>query len=108
MSYKFKPKSASDLKDVEVSNIESLGLVSLEPRILLDAAGFVTGAEVAMEAMAVEGAELGVQAIFESTEEATAAPVNGPWLAELTQTDTDDVPNDDVTDAPVNGPWLGD
>lgn len=79
MSYKFKPKIQTGLDDMTVTNVETLGLVSLEPRILLDAAGFVTGAEVAAEAVAAEGAEIGVQAIFEG-EQDSAEPVGGPWL----------------------------
>ncbi|MBX2868410.1 MAG: MSCRAMM family adhesin SdrC, partial [Acidiferrobacterales bacterium] len=46
------------------SNREKLGLLSLEPRILLDAAGFVTGAEVAIDAMAFDDAQIAVEAIF--------------------------------------------
>ena len=36
------------------SSKEKLGLLALEPRILLDAAGFVTGAEVAMDSLVFE------------------------------------------------------
>jgi len=110
MSYKFKTKNTSEMDDVAVSNVETLGLVSLEPRILLDAAGFVTGAEVAMETMAAEGAELGVQAIFEGNESSSAAaePVDGPWLAELTLTDASDASDGNLAAEPVGGPWLGD
>ena len=104
MSYNFKPKNPSALDDAAVSNVETLGLISLEPRILLDAAGFVTGAEVAAEAVSTEGAELGVQAIFDGEQSPTAAPVDGPWLGEVSLTDTGDSP----TAAPVDGPWLGD
>jgi len=43
---------------------EKLGLVALEPRILLDAAGFVTGAEVAMDALISDDTQTGVEAIF--------------------------------------------
>jgi len=43
---------------------EKLGLVALEPRILLDAAGFVTGAEVAMDSLISEDTQTGVEAIF--------------------------------------------
>jgi len=39
-------------------------LVALEPRILLDAAGFVTGAEVAMDALISDDTQTGVDAIF--------------------------------------------
>ena len=51
---KYTPQSAK----------ERLGLVSLEPRILLDAAGFVTGAELAMDSLNAEGAMMGVDVIF--------------------------------------------
>ena len=64
MSYKLKTKNTATSDVDAVSHDESLGLISLEPRILLDAAGFVTGAEVAVEAMAAEGVENGVQAIL--------------------------------------------
>jgi len=43
---------------------DRLGLIALEPRILLDAAGFVTGADVAMEAMNAHDAMMGVEVIF--------------------------------------------
>ena len=43
--------SASHLGFKAQSSRDKLGLVSLEPRLLLDAAGFVTGAEVAVDAM---------------------------------------------------------
>jgi len=108
MSYKQNTKNTSGSDDVAVSKVESLGLVSLEPRILLDAAGFVTGAEVAAEAMAAEGAEMGVQAIFEDGGDTAAAPVDGPWLGEITLSDTGDTSGDNPSAAPVDGPWLGD
>ena len=92
MSYKFKPKNQTAPESIEVSSAETLGLISLEPRILLDAAGFVTGAEVAMEAMAAEGSDLGVQVIFEN--EVAAEPAGDPWLGE-------------VAFEPAGGPWLG-
>ena len=99
MSYNFKPKNPSALDDAAVSNVETLGLISLEPRILLDAAGFVTGAEVAAEAVSTEGAELGVQAIFDASEDLAAEPVDGPWLGQ--------VGGDALSAEPVDGPWLG-
>ncbi len=46
------------------SSKERLGLVSLEPRILLDAAGFVTGAELAMDSLNAQDAMMGVDVIF--------------------------------------------
>ena len=72
-SHKNKPRpSASMLGLSPQSNKDKLGLVSLEPRILLDAAGFVTGAEVAMDAMVFEDAQLGVEGIFDGTAAVTA------------------------------------
>jgi len=76
MSYIFKQKTyeknhafknVTSMGLISASNKETLGLVSLEPRILLDAAGFVTGAEVAMDALASEDAQLGVEGIFDGT-----------------------------------------
>jgi len=76
MSYIFKQKTyeknhafknVTSMGLIPASNKETLGLVSLEPRILLDAAGFVTGAEVAMDALASEDAQLGVEGIFDGT-----------------------------------------
>jgi hypothetical protein len=94
MSYKFKTNKTAVAECEMPSGAESLGLVSLEPRILLDAAGFVTGAEIAMEALTVEMAEMGVEAIFEGGQNMAAEPVGGPWLG-------------DVAAEPVGGPWLG-
>jgi len=82
MSYEFQTKNELSIDDMTISNVETLGLVSLESRILLDAAGFVTGAEVAMEAMVADGAEIGVQAIFEGVESPNATPMDGPWLGD--------------------------
>ena len=62
-----KLSTASASNASSPSNKEKLGLVSLEPRILLDAAGFVTGAEVAMDAMAFEDAQMGVEGLFDGT-----------------------------------------
>jgi len=45
-----------------------LGLRALEPRILLDAAGFVTGADVAMEVLDTQSVAEDMAAIFEATE----------------------------------------
>ena len=56
--------SASHLGFKAQSSRDKLGLVSLEPRLLLDAAGFVTGAEVAVDAMETNDAQTGVDAIF--------------------------------------------
>ena len=42
-----------------------LGLRALEPRILLDAAGFVTGAEVAMDALDTQNVAEDMAAIFD-------------------------------------------
>ena len=103
MSYELKPKNQIPPNDELMSNAETLGLISLEPRILLDVAGFVTGAEVAAEAMAIEGAELGVEAIFEGGQEpAEATPIGGPWLGEIALTDSGDV----LAATPIGGPWL--
>ena len=107
MSYQFKTEKTAMSDTVMISTVETLGLVSLEPRILLDAAGFVTGAEVAMEAMVAEGAELGVQAIFEDGESTAAAPVDGPWLGELAAAPVDGPWLGELAAAPVDGPWLG-
>ena len=93
MSYKLKHKNLSELEDVTVSNVESLGLLSLEPRILLDAAGFITAAEVAVDAIIVEGAEFGVLAIFEGGKDVAGEPHDGPWLG-------------NVAGEPHDGPWL--
>ena len=106
MSYKLKTKSSSALDHEAASNVETLGLVSLEPRIPLDAAGFVTGAEVAVEAMAVEGAEVGVQAIFEGGENTAATPMDGPWLGEVAATPMDGPWLGEVAATPMDGPWL--
>jgi len=49
-----------------------LGLRALEPRILLDAAGFVTGADVAMEVLDTQSVAEDMAAIFEATETSLA------------------------------------
>jgi len=65
MTLKLKPSPEAIQHDLPArSNKDKLGLISLEPRILLDAAGFVTGADVAMEAMVAENVDFGVEAIF--------------------------------------------
>jgi len=140
MSFKLKLKKSSTEEthgDVSVmgmapvSNKEKLGLISLEPRILLDAAGFVTGAEVAIDAMVSETAHIGVQAIFDGNDSTSsemlgfetqnselleslsaaiaAAPVDGPWLGQDVAFAPVDGPwlGQDVAFAPVDGPWLG-
>ena len=106
MSYQLKTKNTPAPEIDAVPYDETLGLISLEPRILLDAAGIVTGAEVAVEAMAAEGVEMGVQAIFEDSEDPTAAPFDGPWLEEVTEDSTGDTSEDDPTAVPFGGPWL--
>lgn len=94
-----------------------LGLVTLEPRILLDAAGFVTGADIAMDAMGAQDAQLGVEAIFGNAEsletpgptqddDITSAPLDGPWLDGVASNDANII-EEDVTAAPLDGPWLG-
>ena len=109
MSYKLKTKSSPAPECVASSNIETLGLVSLEPRILLDAAGFMTGADVAIDAMASEGAEIGTQAIFGGSEVAATPVIDGPWLGEVAATPVIDGPwLGEVAATPViDGPWLG-
>jgi len=102
MSYELNTKNGATGDDGAASSSETLGLVSLEPRILLDAAGFVTGADVAAEAMAVEGADFGVQAIFDDGEETSATPTSGPWLGEITLSDS----GGDTEATPTSGPWL--
>jgi len=94
-----------------------LGLVTLEPRILLDAAGFVTGADIAMDAMGAQDAQLGVEAIFGNAEsletpgptqddDITSAPLDGPWLDEVSLDDSNQTGDVDPTSAPLDGPWL--
>jgi len=83
--------SASTLGLTAPTVKERLGLISLEPRILLDAAGFVTGAEVAMETMIFDDAQLGVQAIFDGNDVRTSeslefAAQNEELLASLSET----------------------
>lgn len=109
MSYELNPKNpATRDDDVVMSNAETLGLISLEPRILLDAAGFVTGAEVAAEAMVAEGAEIGVQAIFDSNDDAQAIPIGGPWLGDIALAESIGTADDSSGVIPIGGPWLGD
>ena len=69
MSLKLKPNPQQTTSDKDTSlpfygapqsTQDTLGLVALEPRILLDAAGFMTGADIAMDAMASGDAQLGV------------------------------------------------
>ena len=113
MSYIFKQKTYEKnqaFKNVmamglaPVSNKEALGLVSLEPRILLDAAGFVTGAEVAMDALASEDAQLGVEGIFDGTAAVTTeASENEAQRSELMDSlafAEQDMPEDDLAAAP--------
>lgn len=119
-----------------LSTKEKLGLVSLEPRILLDAAGFVTGAEIAMDTMASEDAQFGVDVIFEDSDVAlsessnvelqntellnalsiapinegdadpTAAPADHPWLITDSVSLGEGLGGDDPTAAPADHPWL--
>jgi len=142
MSYKLKLKkpnvkhaSKTAPRDLAVSNAKTLGIISLEPRILLDAAGFVTGAEVAMETLVSEDAQYGVDAIFEDGDITSvgpsevetqhlelvnslsqgdalaAAPVDGPWLGQdeagIAPVDGPWLGQDEAGIAPVDGPWLG-
>ena len=64
MSNKSKKAALLNTALTPLSAKQKLGLMSLEPRLLLDAAGFVTGAEVAVDAMETNDAQTGVDAIF--------------------------------------------
>lgn len=112
MSVKLKPRAT-----MPSSPKSSLGLVTLEPRILLDAAGFVTGADIAMDAMGAQDAQLGVEAIFGNAEgletlgptqddDIASAPLDGPWLDEIALDDCSETGDADPTSAPLDGPWL--
>ena len=70
------------------STKEKLGLLALEPRVLLDAAGFVTGAEVAMEALVFEDAQIGVEAIFNPDQKSSETSSNA-LLTALAESEDD-------------------
>jgi len=97
-----------------LSSQDTLGLVALEPRILLDAAGFMTGADIAMDAMTSGDAQLGVDAIFDGGDmSAQASEVdmqNQELLKSLSQVETLEsvgpTQDNDPTAAPLDGPWL--
>jgi len=70
-------KTSQDLKKSQEQNIsrsdltqaqKSMGLVSLEPRILLDAAAIVTGAEVLSEALTQDQTDNALAALMENIE----------------------------------------
>lgn len=116
MSVKLKARSRSGIQSPPANRPSvsktNLGLVTLEPRILLDAAGFMTGADIAMDAAIAHDAQQGVEAIFGPAnnnavnDDPTSAPLDGPWLNEITADDTDASDDGDPTSAPLDGPWL--
>ena len=67
MSNKSKKAALLNTALTPLSAKQKLGLMSLEPRLLLDAAGFVTGAEVAMDVMIQDDAAAATADIFENT-----------------------------------------
>ena len=65
-----KPSNKQDwLRTSGLITSVDLGLRSLEPRILLDAAGFVTGAEVAVDALQADDVSETMAATFDGEEE---------------------------------------
>ena len=68
---------------------EKLGLIALEQRILLDAAGFVTGAEVAMDALMFEDAQMGVEAIFNPEDNQLSTSSSNALLVALADQESD-------------------
>ena len=64
MSRKTKIISFQNTALSPLSAKEKLGLLSLEPRLLLDAAGFITGAEVAADMLGQEDAAIATEEIF--------------------------------------------
>ena len=93
MSGKTKTTLTTKLKN----STSRLGLRALEPRILLDAAGFVTGADVAMDALDTQNVSEDMSMLFDN--EAAAVAPSGEvkqvdtLLSALNQVDTD---GDDV------------
>ncbi|WP_154813692.1 hypothetical protein [Hellea balneolensis] len=114
MSVKLKATAKAQTQnapiDTKAVSRASLGLVTLEPRILLDAAGFITGADIAMENAIAQDVQAGVDAIFGESSSGdvnpTGAPLDGPWLDEITADNADTSNNGDPTGAPLDGPWL--
>ncbi|MDB2437146.1 hypothetical protein N9W89_00395 [Hellea sp.] len=123
MSLKLKPNPQQTTPDTATalpfygapqSTQDALGLVALEPRILLDAAGFMTGADIAMDAMASGDAQLGVDAIFGSSDVSTQTTDVGmqhqELLDSLAQVETLEsvgpAQDNNPTAAPFDGPWL--
>ena len=106
MSYKLKSNELTSMGGLMEPPGEDLGLISLEPRILLDAAGFVTGAEVAMDTLVAEGAQQGVEAIF-GNDAIADTPRGGPWLGEVAETPRGGPWLGEVAETPRGGPWLG-
>ena len=66
MSKKSKSQNTQNpsLKSGLSSGVSRLGITALDPRVLLDAAGFATGAELVAEAMVDRDAQIGAQALF--------------------------------------------
>jgi len=59
-------KKNKNLTNTLKNSTSRLGLRALEPRILLDAAGFVTGADVAMDALDTQGVAEDMAVLFET------------------------------------------
>ena len=75
-------KKKTTLTNTLKNSTSRLGLRALEPRILLDAAGFVTGADVAMDALDTQSVAEDMAALFEA-DSTTLAP-----RGELSQVET--------------------
>ncbi len=97
MSRKSKKAALLNTALSPLSPKEKLGLISLEPRLLLDAAGFVTGAEVAMDAMGQDDAAIATAEIFDNT-----AGTN-EWLEQYSSLFEVEVREDFVLELSENG-----